>query len=338
MDGQDNALSRLPSARGYLQLDNKFFKDINEEQCKVFNSGSFTKSQIYDLCLKLTSNLKNYDDLPFNRLSNVSSCTYLNLWLSHNLLNIYSVTRQEEFYKVIQELISIWKTYKEANVKCDKNFISYSSYDKFDDMKKLYDYAFNYKLMKFEFQSDMYQCISEDHEYIESGIQLYEQVKSDCSNNRTDKPYCNVLNDIEKEYPGEELSKQSCLQIKERSLYFSTASDDTEDADTGAHGLKGTRGRYDQSRGTFESQDLASSPVESNTSMIIAFPIIGILLTFIFYKFTPLGSWIRGHFLRNKISGQYLNGDETEELTDDTFIDYNQNFEMTGNNILYHPS
>ncbi|SBT55123.1 PIR Superfamily Protein [Plasmodium ovale wallikeri] len=338
MDGQDNTLSSLYSAHRYRQLDNKFFKYVDEEECKVFNNVPFTKPQIYDLCLKLTSNLKNYDQLPFSELSHISQCTYLNLWLSDNLLRIYSAERNEEFNSVIEKLISIWITHEEAKDKCELNFISYSFYDKFYDMKKLYDYAFNYKLMKLEFERDNNQCISEDREYIEKGIKLYKQVKGDCINKGTDKSYCDVLKDIAEEYSGEELSKQPCLQIKERSLSFSEASDDTEGVDTHAHGLKSTRGGDDQSRGTFESKDLENSPVGSNTSMIIAFPIIGILVTFIFYKFTPLGSWIRGHFLRNKISGQYLNGDETEELTDDTFIDYNQNFEMTGNNILYHPS
>lgn len=281
---QDNALSSLPSARRYRQLDNKFLDYVDEEKCKVFNNGSFTKSQIYDLCLKLTSNLKNYDHLPFTRLSYISKCTYLNLWLSDNLLNIYSEMRQGEFNEVIPQLISIWLTHNKAKEKCDMNFISYSFYDKFYDMKKLYDYAFNYKLMKFEFELDNNQCISEDRKYIESGIQLYKQVKNDCSKNRTDKPYCDVLKDIVKEYPEEELLKQPCLHIKERSLSFSIESDDTEGVDTHAHGLQGTRGGYDQSRSPFESQDIASSPVESNTSMIIAFPIIGILLTSIFYK------------------------------------------------------
>ncbi|SBS82010.1 PIR protein [Plasmodium ovale] len=332
MGPQDNALSRLPSAHRYRQLDNKFFEYVDEAQCKVFNDGSFAKNEIYDLCLKLTSNLKNYDKLPFSELSHITSCIYLNLWLSDNLLKIYSANRNEEFNRVIQELIKIWKTHKEANDKCNLNFISYSFYDKFDDMKKLYDYAFNYKLMKFEFQSDNNQCISQDHEYIESGIKLYKQVKGDCINKETEKSYCDVLKDIAKDYSGEELSEQPCLHIKERSLSFSTASDDIEGVDTHAHGLKGTRGGYDQSRGPFESQDIASSPVESNTSMIIAFPIIGILLTSIFYKFTPLGSWIKGHFLRKKISGQYINEDETQALADDTFIDYSPNFEMTGNN------
>ncbi|SBT73468.1 Plasmodium vivax Vir protein, putative [Plasmodium ovale] len=309
----------LPSSNRYKWLDMRHLGKGDSKKCdELYIKKGDDFDPLHILCLRLIGNLEKYDDLTFLDVFPKSTCKYLNLWIYEHLSSIYSNMNEADASSTIQKIIPIWTKFNSKN-NCPMEFISFIGYSQYyKKMKELYDYALNYKYLLLGIDKDKLKCTTEENAYIEESITLYDEVKRDCSTNRSEKDYCVVIDDIHEAYSKGELSTLKCHEIKE------SLSDLSEETDF-VPGIGGIGS--------------ASTQSSSDNVVVGIFPVLGIpLISFVLYKFTPFGTWFKDRLQRNKIFEHNIHEDSSHELSENGFLHSNDESESFMNHIGYLPS
>ncbi|SBS99620.1 PIR Superfamily Protein [Plasmodium ovale curtisi] len=347
MDKSGNHLAHLTSNKRYDKLDIKFIKEGDKTGCSALDDKLKDGSSIYLFCLGLTGNLKMFDSLQFGDIFDDYRCKYLNLWI-YDRISKTSIKLGHENY--IPITTSIMKYFSDYNVsdKCKMYFLSYlNENNKYNEMKRLYDYALNYKILKFDIDENKYQCTEYDEKYINDSISLYNEINSECSP-ESELFHCVALRDIRKFYPNEELLQLKCKngisskpsyprqgQLSERSQI----NENQIDAQRHPYGVDSSFGNLsqeptDQFSGTSEYNSIISNP---NAIMAFIFPLLGIaLILFTLYKFTPLRSLLHSRLLRIKRIRSTIGNDEKEELLANSYYPMDEYTYNSEHQIGYH--
>ncbi|SBT55831.1 PIR Superfamily Protein [Plasmodium ovale wallikeri] len=347
MDQSGHNLGHLTSNKRYDILDIKFINEGDKTECNALDHKLKDGSSIYLFCLGLTGNLKMFDNLEFGDIFDDYRCKYLNLWIYDRISKTSIKLGHEKYLPITNNIMNYFSKYNVSN-KCKMYFLSYLNEDnKYNEMKRLYDYALNYKILKFDIDKNNYQCTEYDEKYINDSISLYNEINSECSP-ESELLHCVALREIREFYPNEELLQLKCkngISSKPphaRQGQLSGRLQLTENRmDTHRHpyGVDGSFGilpqeSVDQFSGTSEYKPIISNP---HVLMAFIFPLLGVvLILFILYKFTPLGSLLYSRLLRIKRIRSTIGNDENEELLENSYYSMDAYTYNSEHQIGYH--
>ncbi|SBS93940.1 PIR Superfamily Protein [Plasmodium ovale curtisi] len=333
----------LTSDDYYDKLDNRFITTGNTDKCNILDREFNDYHEIYGFCLSLTGNLQNYDNLPSLYLLDKHRCNYFNIWIYKSLLKKNLASRGTKSTLIKKRIIELWEFYK-MQEKCPWDFVSYFDETDYDKMKRLYDYALNYEMLKFDIEKNKYPCSQENDDYIKRSIELYTQAKSECVHDTPNKKYCKALNDIRTIYTNDELSSLKCNKIVSHEAAQKEIAEMLEKQVQGVHFREVVNEPAILQQSAHSSDGALSNPEDispysaSSSAMATVSPILGILITFFaLHKFTPLGSWIHSLLLKRKVIESNNDVGEQHEILENIY-DPMGNTSLTDQNyVSYHP-
>ncbi|SBT02929.1 PIR Superfamily Protein [Plasmodium ovale curtisi] len=202
---------------------------------------------------------------------------------------------------------------KHSSYKCNYlNLWSHYRLSKFDEVEHS-----NMKTFIMAHWSDFKKydlCDSTDFEdeYIRKSIQLYEDIKTECADNKNEyKSYCKAYKVVKKMHPNDILLELKCKKVEHGS----------ETSRIDGIGLSGDLLGHDSQEDTETSSYGLHSTSGSHKAIGTAVPILGVLsIGFILHKFTGLGSMAR-NLLRGRINGMNSHDELPNELLESTYDD-----------------
>ncbi|SBT31550.1 PIR Superfamily Protein [Plasmodium ovale wallikeri] len=317
---------------------NGHYKSYNHDAiCNEVEINLVKYEEINDFCMNVTGILKNFDKLSFYGSSDIRKCTIVNLWLFDYIVNkIIKDDPSKNITAVLSELFKFWKDIISHSI-CDiETSLQYKNY--LNDIKKLYDYAINYDSLKMYTVGNSYTCSKSVKEYIELINSLYKEVKQKCDSN--EYVDCKLLKDIENYYSTDYLYQVRCDKVKDSDLKgaqrekaSSYPSREQGHATTHQHHSVSGDGSHSD-----EMHNVDTAPPFASTIMGILFPMFGIaFISFIFHKFTPLGSWLHTRVLGKLIKNDNMDKEIGIESLEDTYNYMDTNYELNEHDIGYHP-
>ncbi|SBT01034.1 PIR Superfamily Protein [Plasmodium ovale curtisi] len=334
---QYDNIDELTSNKRYKMLDNNFSDNGKYLECKKLDQ-DIQSTEIYDFCMKVTGNLNNYDKLTFFDLFYDYRCKYLNLWLYDRLKN-YNVHSAE----IKLGILKFWKEFKEGGAQCREEFIEFvgSNEDDYNKTKRMYDYALNYQMIEFHYDKNKKACTKDIHNYIENSTNLYKQIKQECTlQEKKHNKCCIALDDIKKVYPHDTLWKFTCNEVVTpetanvlEKISKLCAPETNIEACIAKINDRATQLTSLQNS-MLKSPEPESCSSGSHKAMAIAFPFLGIVFfLFIFYKFSPIGSWLHSILLRRKINKINIDEELEQETLDVSFDHIDKNSYNNERNI-----
>ncbi|SBT00414.1 PIR Superfamily Protein [Plasmodium ovale curtisi] len=327
VDKKENGEDKLPAYKVYDKLNNTENKD---DYCNDCNDILFLEEDypgINDLCKMMAKNLRKLHELIENE-DNSERCSYFKHWLYNEVGKIFKYK-----WKDIHASLDSAKLMKVGyNIIYELNYINscfYNfdcSFEECKEMKILYNYFKNFDSINCDKNSDNEKCIQtfcNDVTYInnlydkniEKCCTCYNYPKPSCENNCEDYFKCeekynsnNLYLSLKcKEKTGKDLTKLVKFKIIDQNVIFLTKKSQEK-----------TESRY-----TIEISSVSTSENTNNTLkydpfysiVLFLFSIIGIfLLFFIFYKFTPFGSFFHNKILRKKKTKYNLYEEDRRQL------------------------
>ncbi|VVA00292.1 PIR protein, partial [Plasmodium vivax] len=247
-------------------------------------------SELLKLCkgiCNIISKVKNIDGFCSEK-SCSRSFIYMNIWLYEHVKKIKaSDSVINNFYAALE---SIMKTYASELKQC--NITNYNEYENvFIHMKYLIEFLHIYEDIKNEISADLSAEGQLYCSYIKEFFKYYNTIEGNCKSRGKGPIYCTVIDKYKQTFINDDkldnvynkckfdkipCSKDSavkvlfpCLQFKENSF-----------------------------KNQSQSGNIGNIASTLNTAILPSISIFGILL--IFYKFTPLGSYLRTKMRRKK--------------------------------------
>ncbi|SBT36720.1 PIR Superfamily Protein [Plasmodium ovale wallikeri] len=271
IDDMESILKELPSYAIYEQ----FSKLFNEKFCQE----NFTKllklqdqnSNITEFCHNISGIIQH---MSKNKEGNYISenCAYVNFYI-YDRIKIKFNPYSEVVNNILRDIYLEWylMNLKLLENKCSfKYHYNNNEIEEWNDMKIIYDYTKNYNYIKDN--TNDYDTCKKYEKYLNKVKTIYEKKNSECCNK--DNGQCKIYS-------------FECKTIKHPDMLLQKIN---------CPGLA-----KDNSRETQADRNNASSdngPLK--TSMVAIGPFIGILVSFFFfYKFSPLGPWLRNKIHQN---------------------------------------
>ncbi|SBS81971.1 PIR Superfamily Protein [Plasmodium ovale curtisi] len=294
MTGTDKYISELPSDISYHRLNNwryfgykdqNFWDDI-EEKLKKYHS-------ISNICEVLLKGFYVASYLEESKTLYRERWDYLYFWAG---VKIFDKLDNSSNFKEIMNILN------EIRKKFDNN--SMYNYDvseitkqQFTNLKEIYDFVHDYEVIESKLLPVDFKCTIKFKDHIENSYNVYNHEKIECTGRYGQ--YCATLNKIIN--TKNNLTKPLCTDVEreETPVRDSHQLLEAQSEDNGSDG---------QSLG---SEDSTSAP-SAGIGIPIGLTLFGFLLIFfVLYKFSPLGTVLHAHFLRNKIIRQYINNDKS---------------------------
>ncbi|VUZ99320.1 PIR protein [Plasmodium vivax] len=190
-------LSSLPSRINYNKLTENYGKfadyvkcdTLREQLMKAYPGKLVAYTSIEQFCEKLTDILRSFNKLVFSGSFQDHKCIIVKYWMYEQLFKSikseYVITDMSRFLEILS---NIWKdciTDKNCNIDDAR---TYSDED-FNKINDLFDYAQDYDTIERAINPTTKECSDEYMSYLKKGIQTYNEIKQDCSNN-SHKPNC----------------------------------------------------------------------------------------------------------------------------------------------------
>ncbi|SBS93958.1 PIR Superfamily Protein [Plasmodium ovale curtisi] len=316
MSSEYDNIPSLTSIGSYSRMDTEFVSKGDQEKCSKYNKVSREHSKPYLLCLRLTGNLNNYEELNFFEEMNSYKCNYLNLWAYYQL----SKFEEEERSNIRALIIDNWRESEKYEICDNTQFVFYLARDAdYIKAKRLYDYALNYYKLKERHDDYDIACNSKEDQYIRESIQLYKGINAECEGNKNELiSYCKAYNVIQKIHPDDRLLKLQCKKVE----YERESSRVDSIGPGGAREGHRLQGKFTET----SSFDLPAPEVASSSgsqqAMAASIPILGISsIFFLLYKFTGLGPMARNLLRTKGINGMNSHEELTHELLESTYDD-----------------
>ncbi|SBT56260.1 PIR Superfamily Protein [Plasmodium ovale wallikeri] len=332
----------LTSKKRYDALDIQFIDQGNHEECYSLERELENDNDAYVLCMKVTGNLNNFNNIKFFDSLNDYRCKYLNFW-THETLNKY---KGKHTGTLKSRVLNFFKNFNGKDSKCHSEFIDYVITDDYKKMKSFYDYALNYQMLQFDHEKSEKPCTKRIDNYIRTIIKLYNQVKQECTRTDTSsKKYCIALEDIKQVYPQGELWKLTCNEVvTEKTAKILEEISTLREENTRLQApitqiCEQERVAENGEKSASFCHDCPPCSSGSNRCITVAVPLLVILFIFIILsKFTPLGSSLSRYIIKKKGAKMNINEEEIEESLEHTFNYVDKNSEMSGNVIGYNPT
>ncbi|SCO66722.1 VIR protein [Plasmodium vivax] len=297
-DNYAELLKDLSADKAYTLLNaNQYDKSICGKYCgKVTSSPSNHLTKL--LCAKLATNLTNLSDVLKSVASPDDRCSYLTYWTYDKIASILKNRWTSAHYNnAIQEINQVIYRVNHELEKHGKNcsYNLYSNVDHWKDEKALHDY--------FNIHGDIINCVSTNQggcskycDYINYINELYkEYVTHCCSCYSYPKVLCfdncpKFFKCNKAYYPYDLMLKLNCRNYNPSERIDHIFKAITFDTDVL---------RRSQTATGFTCNGLICNPIDA--TILVAVTLLGIFFTlFVFYKFTPFGSWLHRRALKKK--------------------------------------
>ncbi|SBT83348.1 PIR protein [Plasmodium ovale] len=309
----------LPSRKLYENFYRGKYNADEYNKCDSL-ANSFRKyKDIDDFCMDIRGNLKNFHLLKIDSTFEDYKCQFLNIWIHYHLS-----AKKIEYTDVLTYINRYFLEFYDNTNKCTYDFYSVPEVD-FEKLKTLFDYALDYSYINY--YVNQYPCTKANEEYINKRRSIYEEFNRECISSNT-KIYCNPLKSlIYAHYKNDKLLDLKCKTVMDSSSSsrdqghldgdsFQTSGLDSEPL---GYGRVSTFGDVHQNGHGAQSELAEATPpsVPSNIIMSLFFPMIGIVLLFILYKFTPFGSWMNSFILRKRKILSKVDSEMSDEFIED---------------------
>ncbi|SBS95871.1 PIR Superfamily Protein [Plasmodium ovale curtisi] len=331
-------LFNLPSRINYRILDKTLSDYDYFSQCNDNNIPDILKklNGFDKICKMIAYNLYFFNRIPSYGEVVRDRCEVLNFWAYDKLINeILGDSTRNDIHSIRAQFGILWNTFQN-NHECIFDIPVYDQKN-FNNLKVFYDYANDYADIQRKAENHGFTCTMEYKEYIEKGNEIYNKITQEC-NNPASNIYCTYVQKIMNHYKDKTLTKLDC-RVKSVEL-----TDDGEQEHTvqalGHFPSGDTSYGSDSLMGDSHLRDADElSTSHSTVPMAIGSSLFGILfILFIFYKFTPLGSWVRERLLRRKMLGLNEQEVETDELLEHEYDPLNMNAQNSIHHIRYQLS
>ncbi|SBT00096.1 PIR Superfamily Protein [Plasmodium ovale curtisi] len=322
----------LISEKFYDVMDNDSL-DLSKynETCNEITV-SDPKDRVIIICKKFLNFLENsvvlYDE---NAEYDVS--ILLNYWIYDKLIAIYGAKNIEKIRFAFSALQFAWDYYKYTpkNIsyhnKCKPNFDVVNHQD-WEKRKELYDYYVDYKTLHGTASTISSKC-EEYYRIIKKKISLYEYFNKHCS-------------PIKKSCP--EFFEKCEPYNPESFIYSLPCHNKITQEFASPEAAKRDHASQEPARQVLQSEtsyDTASTPETSEIGTKVGHSVLGVapvlLTSTALYRYTPIGSWIRGIGGNRTNSISYMNGGEMEGFLPNPQESGDMLFGDTGNYISYQP-
>ncbi|SCA60269.1 VIR protein [Plasmodium vivax] len=311
----EHLLKDLTLYKLYEKLDMKLNNQSTSEACNVCESqikvASDSKHRLVKLCKDVCSIMLNIDNIGItcSESSCLNLCNYMKFWIYEHLMKI--TTAESEVKSFYKPLVSIMKLHVAKLDVCYINF--YMNNEVFKIFKHIYDFLYTYKDMKDDISQKYYTKGKIYCNHVKEFVQYYNSIKGSC----TDGQKCKY-HDLTVIFKNMFTSEGQLDYIYKNCKYEKTACPSGTKEEEEIPCLKDK-----EYKSIFPMQFDDKNNVISIISNIAIFiiPIFGLLS--IFYKFTPLGFWLRSRMRKknnthkNMSQGKYdilENTSRTEQL------------------------
>ncbi|SBS90677.1 PIR Superfamily Protein [Plasmodium ovale curtisi] len=299
---------------------------------------------IKGFCAKMASNLKNLYSIQNMEGTHFNRCSYLTYWSYDLIMNTLNSsvnnTLDESISSELNNIMFQINSILSDNEKCLYTF--HGNFDDWREEKDLHDYFENYDSL---FNVNLYNDTKGKHcNYVNYIYGLYKRHITDCCKCYND-PQISCDNECpnyfkcdEKYFPNNLLSHFKCndkISDKEKNIVFGNATIDR----IVLWITKVTHEKTKLSRTSNTDAPSTSETISETTNneslydpffggMLICFVFLGILLLFfIFYRFTPIGSWFNKNGKKEIIMHNF------HEENMNQFLDYDSNYDSNYGNL-----
>ncbi|SBT55852.1 PIR Superfamily Protein [Plasmodium ovale wallikeri] len=327
----------------YKKLDEQ---PIDKTVCTKYCEKCITLDEKYPgikaFCAKMASNLKNLYSIQNMGGTHLNRCSHLTYWsydkimntLNSSVHNTVDESISSELYNIMLQINSLLP----AHEKCIYSF--HGNFPKWKEEKDLHDYFENYDSL---INVSSYNDTKGKHcNYVNYIYGLYKRHITDCCkcyndpNVSCDNECPNYFKCDKKYVPNNLLTKFQCQGEKsskeEKNIFHIAMIDRIVLWITKATNAKAKLSRTSNSDAPSTSETISEiiSETTNNESlydpfyggMLICFVFLGILLLFfIFYRFTPIGSWF------NKNGKKEIIMQNFHEENMNQFLDYDSNYD-----------
>ncbi|SCA60750.1 Plasmodium vivax Vir protein, putative [Plasmodium vivax] len=289
-------------------------------KCNHISRACFDDIIFYSSCSSIAAFIKHLQSQA-DTIEKTQKCNFLNYKINDELRKLKNGSYNNvDFYN---KLINEYKNYVyDLKAICKKNigYLNEEVFKKIGDLYKIYT-LYNSFLLPSSSSVDA-KC----HD-ISDSVVIYKQYKDTCEND-IDKDFCAALDKFKNDYmtiighittkcQNAEESLQSYVQLSEDTVLLLQEDDeDEESAERGVsidRGISGEKGETGGRRDTILQDSLAQEDSHemgnSKSTMTIALSSMLVLssASFLMYKFTPFGSWLRPLIQRNMKQSDKMN-------------------------------
>ncbi|SBT74382.1 Plasmodium vivax Vir protein, putative [Plasmodium ovale] len=336
----DNDLAILPSFWFYAILDkgaeyphahDEFFGDLDLSMAKNESISKISKNLLY--AFHYVSKMKQSDNEFTERWN------YLYYWFGSQLYNHIDDPLK---FPIIMNILDSVKKEVDSNKGYDKEFFEITK-EEFINLKEIYDYSQNYDAIILKTAPANFVCSREYNNYIHKSYKLYRTLTLECTSDI--KAYCRIFRNINNNYLNGKSSKLKCHHIKDSVSSSELGHSNLQGSEQSPHSLPSghRQSLHNPESGSFihDSSHLKedeTSPTNSPHAAAIIFPVFGFLIIFfILYKFTPLGTFIHSHFIRKKINHWEAEANTLDESSTQKYEHECDNSVINSHHIGYNP-
>ncbi|SBT33187.1 PIR Superfamily Protein [Plasmodium ovale wallikeri] len=335
MPTTDVDLKSLPSYIFYDNLDIGLTNDDDKDKhfWNFIRQSEMKHTKVLDILLRgfyYTCYMRNGRDLYSKRWD------YLYYWTGEKIIK--SLTDSITFEKVMYPLKNIRDQFNSSDPY--KKHIFSITKDQFEKLKKIYDYFENYNSIFQKIGYSNSDCTPELKKHVEDSFQIYKTLKQECDVKDTEH-YCKMFQELVTEYEKEDLEELTCNGTKDPTASAEDKSVQYRELESHETGPQGSHLRSGF-EGGIQDRSMHGGHIPNNSTFDnvtpIFFPIFGIFCVFfILYKFTPFGTWLDVKLLGKKVIQYDIDGEQTEELLENTYEFSSTNKKNKEHHVVYYP-
>ncbi|SBT86102.1 PIR protein [Plasmodium malariae] len=329
----------LPSVLNYNNLNRKI-SYLSDTICGKLDEDLRDYEDIFGFCVNIKGVIEKFNELSFYGEFTNERCIVVKLWMYDRLFNLrIKDNKVNDINNIINKVKEMFND--NDPVKECKLFDSLYLKEDFYKMKSLYDYATNYKTIKGYLNDNSYICNKNLKDYINKNDELYINGKQKCEAPDTgNMEYCRVFEYFKEPYLNKNLPlsckvKHEVAEVSEQEQYMTIEGEGPSAASgmlsqSNAERTEFIAVRRHPQTSILTTEDKKNAVPFSGVIMAVIFPLLGIFIFFILYKFTPFKSRLNTHLFKKKIIEDY----EDEEYIQEHL---NESYHTNGNHIRYHP-
>ncbi|SBT57345.1 PIR Superfamily Protein [Plasmodium ovale wallikeri] len=322
---EDSEVSGLPSKIFYSKLDadKENYSHLEQPSWYFFvKSHAINKLSIFSALLQAFYYVTFYGIR--DSIFNAECWNYLYFWVGLKALD-------ELGESAFVQVMPVVKAVRSAIDRNDEyNDMFKITKDHFRDLKEIYDYFQNYRSINARIGPHNNDCTLAFKQYVEKGYKSYNAMKGKCSGNHKDD-HCKIFHRFVSKYEMENVKELTCngtkvTQPQDRMDY-------TVDVQDSRRQLPSREGQSHD--GSLTHGGLPSSPGSTN-AMSTVLPLLGTFsMFFIWFKFSPLGSWLYNEMFKKKIIRNYEQ-EEEQEILENPYAFPHGNVGDSMHHIAYH--
>ncbi|SCA59890.1 Plasmodium vivax Vir protein, putative [Plasmodium vivax] len=318
LDEYYNSVKYFPKYEGEFNNITAGSANSYIQQCNYIISSCFDgKLDFFKSCSNIAAFIKHLQ-YKADSIEKSQKCNFLNYKINDEVKKLKNVSYNNvDFYN---KLINGYKKYvHNLNIICKKNigYLDEDIFRKIEDLYKIYT-RFNRFVLPSS-SSDVSNC-----QDITDPVDIYNKHKGTCEND-INKDFCVALDNFKNDYQtiiGKIITKckdaeeylQSYVKLSENTVLL--LQEDEGSGERGASGDRGISGEIGETGGRRDTilqdslaQEGSHEMGNSKSTMTIALSSMLVLssASFLMYKFTPFGSWLRPLIQRNMKQSDKMN-------------------------------